>query len=101
MRPERRQITHNRQNSSLDLPTLSRPGFVAAPAGFADEIVRWQMGHGRHALPWQNTSDPYRVWLSEIMLQQTQVVTVIAYYSRFLERFPTVADLASSDEDAV
>ena len=101
MRPERRQITHNRQNSSLDLPSLSGPGFVAAPAGFADEIVRWQMSHGRHALPWQNTSDPYRVWLSEIMLQQTQVATVIEYYIRFLERFPTVAELASAGEDAV
>ena len=103
MRPERRQIQvpHSRPDSSLELPTVSRPGSVAAPAGFADEIVRWQMSHGRHALPWQNTRDPYRVWLSEIMLQQTQVATVIAYYSRFLERFPTVAELASAGEDAV
>jgi A/G-specific adenine glycosylase len=59
------------------------------------------MSHGRHALPWQNTSDPYRVWLSEIMLQQTQVVTVIEYYSRFLARFPTVAELAAAGEDSV
>ena len=103
MRPERRQIQvpRSRPNSSSDLPTVFRPGFVPAPAGFADEVVRWQMSHGRHALPWQNTSDPYRVWLSEIMLQQTQVATVIEYYIRFLERFPTVAELASAGEDAV
>ena len=103
MRPERLQIQvpHSRPNTSLELPTGFRPSSVAAPAGFAGEIVRWQMSHGRHALPWQNTRDPYRVWLSEIMLQQTQVATVIAYYSRFLERFPTVADLASEGEDAV
>ena len=103
MRPERRQIQvlHSRPNASLVLPAFPRADPVAEPADFAKEIVRWQMGHGRHALPWQNTRDPYRVWLSEIMLQQTQVATVIAYYSRFLERFPTVADLASAGEDAV
>ena len=103
MRPERLQIQApgSHPNSTPELPTALGSGLVVAPAGFADEIVRWQMSHGRHALPWQNTSDPYRVWLSEIMLQQTQVATVIAYYSRFLERFPTVADLASAGEDAV
>ena len=47
---------------------------------FADRLIRWQKRHGRHDLPWQNTTDPYRVWLSEIMLQQTQVATVIPYY---------------------
>ena len=103
MQPERQQIqiSSGRPKSSVDLPTSSRSGSIAAPAGFAKKIVHWQMSHGRHALPWQNTRDPYRVWLSEIMLQQTQVVTVIAYYSRFLERFPTVAELASASEDAV
>jgi len=103
MQPEKQPIQdpRSRPNLSLDLPTVPSPGFVAAPARFADEIVRWQISHGRHALPWQNTSDAYRVWLSEIMLQQTQVATVIGYYSRFLERFPTVAELASADEDAV
>ncbi|NMM08902.1 MAG: A/G-specific adenine glycosylase [Polaromonas sp.] len=70
-------------------------------AGFAEEIVRWQGAHGRNSLPWQNTRDPYRVWLSEIMLQQTQVSTVLDYYARFLERFPTVADLAEGKHDAV
>jgi len=68
---------------------------------FAHDIVAWQKNHGRHSLPWQNTRDPYRVWLSEIMLQQTQVSTVLDYYARFLSRFPTVADLASAQPDDV
>lgn len=68
---------------------------------FAQAVIRWQVAHGRHGLPWQHTSDPYRVWLSEIMLQQTQVVTVLGYYSRFLERFPSVLDLATADEAEV
>ena len=59
-----------------------------------DRLVAWQRTHGRSHLPWQHTRDPYRVWLSEIMLQQTQVSTVLGYYERFLARFPTVADLA-------
>lgn len=61
--------------------------------GFADRLLAWQREHGRHDLPWQ-VSDPYRVWLSEIMLQQTQVTAVLQYYSRFLARFPTLAALA-------
>ena len=68
---------------------------------FAQDVVCWQKQHGRHSLPWQNTRDPYRVWLSEIMLQQTQVTTVINYYARFLQRFPTVADLAAAQTDDV
>lgn len=68
---------------------------------FAEHIVQWQTHHGRHSLPWQNTRDPYRVWLSEIMLQQTQVATVLGYYAAFLARFPTVADLAAADADEV
>ena len=72
-----------------------------ALAGFSDEIVRWQATHGRNSLPWQNTRDPYRVWLSEIMLQQTQVATVLDYYGRFLHRFPTVGDLAGASQDEV
>ena len=63
---------------------------------FASRLIRWHKRHGRHDLPWQNTRDPYRVWLSEIMLQQTQVATVIPYYRRFLERFPRLADLAAA-----
>ena len=69
--------------------------------GFADRVVAWQMQHGRNDLPWQNTRDPYKVWLSEIMLQQTQVATVKAYFERFLERFPSVASLANGTQDEV
>ncbi|MCG2591785.1 A/G-specific adenine glycosylase [Ramlibacter sp. XY19] len=71
------------------------------PAGFAGRVVRWQRTHGRNTLPWQNTRDPYRVWLSEIMLQQTQVAAVLGYYSRFLERFPDVRALAAAPLDDV
>ncbi|HAP27431.1 MAG TPA: A/G-specific adenine glycosylase, partial [Achromobacter sp.] len=68
---------------------------------FAPRIVAWQRQHGRHDLPWQNTRDPYRIWLSEIMLQQTQVATVIPYYERFLQRFPDVAALAAASQEDV
>lgn len=68
---------------------------------FAGRVVRWQRTHGRNSLPWQNTRDPYRVWLSEIMLQQTQVSTVLDYYARFLVRFPDVAALAAAPLDDV
>ena len=68
---------------------------------FAPSIVAWQNEHGRHGLPWQQTRDPYRIWLSEIMLQQTQVSTVIPYYLRFLERFPDVATLAAATQEDV
>lgn len=62
----------------------------------ADQVIAWQRQAGRHDLPWQNTHDPYRVWLSEIMLQQTQVSTVLDYYPRFLARFPDVLSLAQA-----
>ena len=69
--------------------------------GFARRVVEWQVVHGRHELPWQNTCDPYRVWLSEIMLQQTQVSTVIGYFSRFVTRLPDVRALAAAELDTV
>ena len=68
---------------------------------FAIRLVAWQRIHGRNSLPWQNTRDAYRIWLSEIMLQQTQVATVLPYYARFLERFPDVYALANAPEDDV
>jgi A/G-specific adenine glycosylase len=67
----------------------------------ASAVLAWQAQHGRSGLPWQGTSEPYRVWLSEIMLQQTQVVTVLDYYPRFLQRFPNVASLAAAPLDDV
>ena len=68
---------------------------------FAERLVRWQRTQGRHDLPWQANRDPYRVWLSEIMLQQTQVSTVMAYFDRFLQNFPTVHALAAASQDEV
>jgi A/G-specific adenine glycosylase len=67
----------------------------------ASKVVAWQRQHGRQGLPWQGSRDPYRVWLSEVMLQQTQVSTVLDYYPRFLARFPTVAALAAAPLDEV
>jgi len=66
----------------------------------AEQLLPWFRRHQRE-LPWRQSADPYRVWLSEIMLQQTQVVTVIPYFERFVARFPTVAELASADEQDV
>jgi len=68
---------------------------------FAERLVAWHSRHGRHDLPWQNTRDPYRIWLSEIMLQQTQVETVIPYYRRFLAAFPQVTALAAAEQEQV
>jgi A/G-specific adenine glycosylase len=70
-------------------------------AAFAPRLIEWQRHSGRSGLPWQHTRDPYRVWLSEVMLQQTQVSTVLSYYPRFLERFPDVHTLASASADEV
>lgn len=72
-----------------------------AMSDFATKVVTWQKLHGRNDLPWQNTRDPYRVWLSEIMLQQTQVSTVLDYFPRFLSRFPDVGSLARAPLDDV
>jgi A/G-specific adenine glycosylase len=78
---------------------------VRAPASpsasLAPLLIAWQRQHGRHGLPWVGSRDPYRVWLSEIMLQQTQVGTVLGYYERFLQRFPDVAALAAAQQDEV
>ena len=68
---------------------------------FGRVVLRWYRQHGRHDLPWQVKGDPYRVWVSEIMLQQTQVVTVIPFYERFIRRFPDVVTLARARVDTV
>ena len=67
---------------------------------FRRRMLRWFDAHARD-LPWRRTSDPYRVWISEIMLQQTQVATVIPYYDRFIKRFPTAKVLAAASEEEV
>lgn len=68
---------------------------------FSEKLIAWQRSHGRHDLPWQAVRDPYLVWVSEVMLQQTQVGTVIPYFERFIARFPDVASLAASTEEEV
>jgi len=69
-------------------------------SSFAQRLIAWQKQHGRHDLPWQGAS-AYHVWLSEIMLQQTQVATVIPYFQRFVASFPTIAALAAASEEQV
>ena len=68
---------------------------------FAHSLLRWYRLHGRRGLPWLDDRDPYRIWVSEIMLQQTQVTTVVPYYQKFIERFPDVRALAAASVDSV
>ena len=74
---------------------------MSSAKDFQHRVLTWFEDHGRHDLPWQQDRNAYRVWLSEIMLQQTQVTTVIPYFERFVAQYPSVADLAAADEDAV
>ena len=74
---------------------------MSQPPAFAVPLLAWFDRHGRHGLPWQHPRTPYRVWLSEIMLQQTQVATVVPYFLRFVEAFPTLPDMAAASTDAV
>ncbi len=68
---------------------------------FSDQVLSWFQLQGRKHLPWQQNKTPYPVWISEIMLQQTQVATVIPYYQKFMTSFPSIIDLANAEEDAV
>lgn len=83
------------------IAVAQRAGAPAASPEFSSRLIAWQEQHGRNDLPWQGTRDAYRIWLSEIMLQQTQVGTVVPYYRALLARFPDVASLASADLDEV
>lgn len=74
---------------------------MSAHSDFSARLIAWQKIHGRHDLPWQNTRDPYAIWVSEIMLQQTQVTAVIAYYARFMQRFPSIQALAQATQEEV
>ena len=74
---------------------------MAGADSFSAKLLHWFDLHGRKDLPWQHAISPYRVWVSEIMLQQTQVRTVIPYYERFMLRFPNVSSLAEAPEDEV
>ncbi|WP_108447472.1 A/G-specific adenine glycosylase [Halomonas denitrificans] len=77
------------------------PPAILPPERFQQRLLEWFDEHGRHDLPWQQDRSPYRVWVSEIMLQQTQVATVIPYFERFMARFPDVASLAAAEQDEV
>jgi len=79
---------------------MTRPTAIEARR-LRRRLLRWYEHHGRKDLPWQRSRDPYRIWVSEIMLQQTQVSTVIPYYERFLKRFPDIRALARADLDSV
>jgi A/G-specific adenine glycosylase len=72
-----------------------------SPPEFAQRLLKWFDVHGRHSLPWQADTTPYRVWISEVMLQQTQVSTVIPYYERFMREYPDVRSLAEAPLDEV
>ncbi len=85
------QSTTSSTNKNYQMTPSERDAFQTAFMTWYDE--------NRRDLPWRQNQEPYRVWLSEIMLQQTQVQTVIPYYERFLATFPTVADLAAAPED--
>ncbi len=80
---------------------MNPPSGGIDPASFAPRLVAWQRACGRHDLPWQRSRDPYRVWVSEIMLQQTRVDTVLRYFEPFVRRFPGVRELAAADLDQV
>lgn len=84
----------NKKQSGLSLSAKDTKAFAKA-------VLHWFDRHGRKTLPWQQDATPYRVWISEIMLQQTQVTTVIPYYQRFMQSFPTVEALASASQDNV
>lgn len=83
------------------MPMTEMPTPVLSPEEFQRRLLAWFDRHGRHDLPWQQERSPYRVWVSEIMLQQTQVATVIPYFERFMARFPDLAALARAEQDEV
>ena len=68
---------------------------------FSDKLIKWHKKSGRKNLPWQIDKSPYKVWISEIMLQQTQVTTVIPYFHKFIKKFPSISELANANEDEV
>lgn len=80
---------------------MASNGLRVSATDFARPLLAWFEQHGRHDLPWQQPRTPYRVWVSEIMLQQTQVATVIPYFHAFMKAFPSVADLAAAESDQV
>src|SRR5690606_19461315 len=98
-REDRREARRQGQPGTQGRP--ERPVQPMSPAQFGDAVLAWYDLHGRKDLPWQQRISPYRVWVSEIMLQQTQVSTVLSYFDRFMDALPDVASLAAASEDEV
>lgn len=94
-------LVHLTDVSNISGYTVSTNVSSLLSFNFADRLLQWFYQHGRHDLPWQHPRDAYRVWLSEIMLQQTQVATVIPYFNRFIDAFPDISSLASANQDEV
>ena len=94
-------VTLHKKMSELNIINTSITIENKTARQFGEQVVSWYHKQGRKHLPWQQEKTPYRVWISEIMLQQTQVATVIPYYQRFMESFPTIIDLANAAEDTV
>ncbi len=90
---QKHQAPNARQSTEFKLADVDRV--------FSVRLLSWFDHHGRHDLPWQHPRSPYFVWLSEVMLQQTQVATVKAYFTRFVTRFPTLPELAAASLDEV
>jgi A/G-specific adenine glycosylase len=84
-----------------NLTPLTENNTYYLDASFSATVIQWQKQCGRHTLPWQNTKNAYQVWVSEIMLQQTQVASVIGYYTKFMVTFPNIFTLANADSETV
>jgi A/G-specific adenine glycosylase len=99
LRDDLSPTVHPMPHAAVPAPLVNESAIAAS--SFATALLQWFDRHGRKHLPWQQNPTPYRVWVSEIMLQQTQVATVIPYYERFMARFPTVQALATAPSDEV
>jgi A/G-specific adenine glycosylase len=96
-----RRLVRRQADRAVSTPRAPGAGAAGPALHFAARLLDWHRDHGRHGLPWQRSADAYRIWVSEIMLQQTQVDTVIPYYLRFIARFPDIGTLAAAPLDAV
>ena len=74
---------------------------ISSMSSFSNRIVKWYKNNGRHGLPWRKNISPYSIWISEIMLQQTQVKTVIPYFNKFIEKYPKLEALLQASEDEI
>src|SRR5512146_2509445 len=92
-------LPHSPPGTASHIASVAHVSIIAISSSIPARLIAWQKRHGRHHLPWQNTRDPYAIWVAEIMLQQTQVATVVPYYRRFMGRFPDVHALAAAQLD--